>query len=65
MTDFIDEHPGGRILMASAIGKDATGMFHGGIYAHSRAARCLLAQMRVAVMRGGGEIEAQVEKATL
>ncbi|KAJ5644578.1 hypothetical protein N7507_010589 [Penicillium longicatenatum] len=65
VTKFIDDHPGGRNLMAGAIGKDATGMFHGGVYAHSRAARCLLAQMRVAVVRGGGEVEARVERETL
>jgi len=30
--NFVDDHPGGRALINSGIGKDATTMFHGGIY---------------------------------
>ncbi|KEY73475.1 hypothetical protein S7711_07499 [Stachybotrys chartarum IBT 7711] len=57
ITDFTDKHPGGRALICSWIGKDATAVFHGGIYDHSNAAHNLLSGMRIAVLRGGGEVE--------
>ncbi|KAJ5611729.1 acyl-CoA desaturase [Penicillium herquei] len=57
VTQFIDEHPGGRQLLASGIGKDATEMFYGGVYNHSRAAHIRLEELRVAVIRGGCEVE--------
>lgn len=57
MTDFINEHPGGKSLITSAIGQDATAMFNGGVYDHSNAARNLLAKYRVGIIRGGGEVE--------
>ena len=34
----MDEHPGGRHLLAKNIGKDATTAFFGGVYDHSNAA---------------------------
>ncbi|KAL1919504.1 uncharacterized protein VTP21DRAFT_2197 [Calcarisporiella thermophila] len=55
---FIDEHPGGRSLILSGIGKDMTTAFNGGTYDHSNAARNLLSHMRVAVLEGGMEVEA-------
>jgi stearoyl-CoA desaturase (delta-9 desaturase) len=57
VTDFINEHPGGRTLITSAIGKDATAIFNGGVYNHSNAAHNLLSTMRVGVLRGGCEVE--------
>lgn len=57
VTDFIDEHPGGRSMISSGIGKDATAIFNGGVYYHSNAARNLLAKYRVGIIRGGGEVE--------
>jgi len=57
VTDFVDQHPGGKTLISSAIGKDGTAVFNGGVYAHSNAAHNLLATMRVAVIRGGCEVE--------
>lgn len=57
VTDFIDEHPGGRSMITSGIGKDATAIFNGGVYNHSNAARNLLAKYRVGIIRGGGEVE--------
>lgn len=54
---FVEEHPGGRSLIKSAIGKDATGIFNGGVYEHSNAAHNLLSTMRVGVLRGGQEVE--------
>ncbi|KAJ5939278.1 Acyl-CoA desaturase [Penicillium verhagenii] len=45
---FVSEHPGGTALITGAIGKDATEMFEGGVYAHSGAASNLLDNMRVA-----------------
>lgn len=35
---FLDEHPGGRHLLAKQIGKDASTAFFGGVYEHSNAA---------------------------
>jgi stearoyl-CoA desaturase (delta-9 desaturase) len=53
---FTHEHPGGRALLLSAIGKDASAMFNGGIYAHSLTACNILATLRVAIIHGGGEM---------
>ncbi|KAH8666261.1 hypothetical protein BGZ61DRAFT_365874 [Ilyonectria robusta] len=55
--DFIKDHPGGRALINSAIGKDATAIFNGGVYNHSNAAHNLLSTMRVGILRGGCEVE--------
>ncbi|CAI7677388.1 unnamed protein product [Penicillium pancosmium] len=57
VTGFIKDHPGGRALISSGIGKDATSLFNGGVYNHSNAAHNLLSSMRVGVIRGGGEVE--------
>lgn len=57
ITDFVAEHPGGKALIKSAIGKDATAWFNGGVYEHSNAAHNLLSTMRVGVLRGGQEVE--------
>jgi stearoyl-CoA desaturase (delta-9 desaturase) len=54
---FIREHPGGKALILSAVGKDATAIFNGGVYQHSNAAHNLLSTMRVGVVHGGGEVE--------
>ncbi|KAK0751036.1 hypothetical protein B0T18DRAFT_320288 [Schizothecium vesticola] len=54
---FIADHPGGKALINSAIGKDATAIFNGGVYNHSNAAHNLLSTMRVGVLRGGCEVE--------
>ncbi|GKZ32220.1 stearoyl-CoA 9-desaturase [Aspergillus brasiliensis] len=55
--DFVKEHPGGRAMIRAGVGKDATAMFNGGVYYHSNAAHNLLSMMRVAVIRGGCEVE--------
>jgi len=55
--DFIKDHPGGKAMINSGIGKDATAMFNGGVYNHSNAAHNLLSAMRVGVIRGGCEVE--------
>lgn len=57
VADFIKDHPGGKALISSAIGKDATATFNGGVYTHSNAAHNLLSTMRVGVLRGGCEVE--------
>jgi stearoyl-CoA desaturase (delta-9 desaturase) len=57
VTNFINEHPGGKVLISSGIGKDVTALFNGGVYNHSNAAHNLLSSMRVGVVRGGGEVE--------
>jgi len=58
VSSFIDEHPGGRHLLAKHVGKDATAPFFGGVYDHSNAAHNLLAMMRVGILHGGLEVEA-------
>lgn len=57
VTDFINDHPGGKAMINSEIGKDATAMSNGGICYHSNAAHNLLSTMRVGVIRGGSEVE--------
>jgi len=57
ITAFISEHPGGKAMIRSGLGKDATAMFNGGVYNHSNAAHNLLSTMRVGVIRGGMEVE--------
>lgn len=57
VSGFVDDHPGGRAMITSVVGKDATALFNGGVYGHSNAARNLLSSMRVGVLRGGGEVE--------
>ncbi|ODQ68252.1 hypothetical protein NADFUDRAFT_48902 [Nadsonia fulvescens var. elongata DSM 6958] len=57
VTDFLETHPGGLALIKSAIGKDATAVFNGGVYKHSNAGHNLLSTYRVAVLRGGCEVE--------
>ena len=57
VADFIVDHPGGKALIASAVGKDATALFNGGVYEHSNAAHNLLSTMRVGILRGGQEVE--------
>jgi stearoyl-CoA desaturase (delta-9 desaturase) len=47
VTDFIEEHPGGRAILATYVGKDATRQFNGEVYDHSNGAHNLLSQMRV------------------
>ncbi|KAL6928535.1 hypothetical protein ACO0SA_003278 [Hanseniaspora valbyensis] len=50
VTSFINGHPGGEQLIVSAIGKDATEAFNGGVYYHSNASRNLMANMRIGVL---------------
>lgn len=57
VSTFIKDHPGGKALISSAIGKDSTAIFNGGVYMHSNAAHNLLSGFRVAVVRGGCEVE--------
>ncbi|KAI1324702.1 fatty acid desaturase-domain-containing protein [Xylariaceae sp. FL0255] len=58
ISSFADQHPGGQRLLLAYVGRDATASFNGGVYAHSKAARNLLENMRYGVIRGGGEVEA-------
>ncbi|KAK3082176.1 stearoyl-CoA 9-desaturase [Coniosporium uncinatum] len=57
VSGFINEHPGGKAMIKSGIGKDATAPFNGAIYQHSNAAHNLLSTMRVGIIRGGCEVE--------
>lgn len=53
----MDEHPGGRGLVKSRVGRDATTAFYGGVYDHSNAAGNTLAMLRVGCIEGGYEVE--------
>ncbi|KAJ8508620.1 hypothetical protein ONZ45_g9109 [Pleurotus djamor] len=53
VSDFLEEHPGGRHLLVKMIGKDATTAFFGGVYDHSNAAHNLLSMKRVGILHGG------------
>ncbi|KAI9691283.1 MAG: stearoyl-CoA 9-desaturase [Bogoriella megaspora] len=57
VSEFIKHHPGGKAIISSMLGKDATAAFNGGVYMHSNAAHNLLSTMRVGVIRGGMEVE--------
>ncbi|CAF2156333.1 unnamed protein product [Rotaria magnacalcarata] len=57
VSKFINSHPGGRALLKSQVGTDATVSFHGGVHDHSNAAHNTLAMMRVAICKYGGEVE--------
>ena len=57
VSKWIDRHPGGRQMIKANIGRDATANFNGGVYNHSRMARNLLDDMRVAIVRGGMAVE--------
>ncbi|KAJ3196043.1 hypothetical protein HK101_010283 [Irineochytrium annulatum] len=46
VTDFMDDHPGGRGFLRAGIGRDVTKSFNGGIYNHANAARNLMSGMR-------------------
>ncbi|CAG8548111.1 4728_t:CDS:2 [Cetraspora pellucida] len=62
VSEFIDEHPGGKSLIAASIGKDMTTSFNGGVYDHSNAARNLMTSLRVGIIAGGGEVESRKTK---
>ncbi|KNG47697.1 acyl-CoA desaturase [Stemphylium lycopersici] len=57
VSPFIADHPGGKTLIKSVVGKDGTALFNGGVYEHSNAAHNLLSTMRVGILRGGQEVE--------
>eukprot|EP00172_Hildenbrandia_rubra_P000461 Plantae.Rhodophyta-Hildenbrandia_rubra.ctg1224.p1 GENE.Plantae.Rhodophyta-Hildenbrandia_rubra.ctg1224~~Plantae.Rhodophyta-Hildenbrandia_rubra.ctg1224.p1 ORF type:complete len:486 (+),score=63.40 Plantae.Rhodophyta-Hildenbrandia_rubra.ctg1224:190-1458(+) len=48
---FLDMHPGGRKILEFWNGRDATRAFNGEVYKHSKAARNLLANFRVAFLK--------------
>ncbi|CAO1613552.1 unnamed protein product [Jaminaea pallidilutea] len=71
VSSFLDEHPGGRHLLAARLGQDCTSAFNGGVYDHSNAAHNLLSMMRVGVLDGGYQlaelekVEGEVEKSEI
>lgn len=62
VTNFMNEHPGGKAMMTTSFGKDMTVAFNGGVYNHSNAARNLMASMRLAVVSGGMEVMSRKTK---
>jgi stearoyl-CoA desaturase (delta-9 desaturase) len=63
VSEFAETHPGGKKIIATYFGKDATEAFNGGVYNHSLAARHLLDTLRVArVLNSGGGEEVKKEK---
>lgn len=54
VAEFVQEHPGGKAVIGSAIGKDATGMFS----SHSKAALNLVSTMREV----GGDLRRRAEE---
>ncbi|KAI8073844.1 delta-9 desaturase [Gongronella butleri] len=54
--DFMHVHPGGVKYLSTAIGKDVTTSFNGGIYNHSNGARNLLTSMRCGVLKNGMQV---------
>ncbi|PVU92947.1 hypothetical protein BB559_003507 [Furculomyces boomerangus] len=51
VNSFINDHPGGKPLIQSGIGKDMSEAFTGGVYKHHRAAHNLLSQLRVGTIK--------------
>lgn len=54
--NFMHEHPGGTKYLSTAVGKDMTTSFNGGVYNHSNGARNLLTSLRVGVLRNGMQV---------
>ncbi|CAO3673882.1 unnamed protein product [Rhizopus stolonifer] len=61
--NFMKEHPGGAKYLSTAIGKDMTTSFNGGIYNHSNGARNLLTQFRVGVLLNGMQVMSEADAA--
>lgn len=53
VTSFVESHPGGKSLLITRKGHDATAAFNGGIYSHSNAANNLLLKYRMAALQPG------------
>jgi len=53
------DHPGGQALLRYKLGKDATASFNGAVYDHSNGAHNALSMLRVGVILGGVEVEAE------
>lgn len=55
ITDFIYDHPGGRMVLQDAIGQDVTNTFYNGHHPHSPYAKTILEAMRIALIQGRGQ----------
>eukprot|EP01138_Halocafeteria_seosinensis_P010348 gb/GECG01010566.1/.p1 GENE.gb/GECG01010566.1/~~gb/GECG01010566.1/.p1 ORF type:complete len:355 (+),score=35.95 gb/GECG01010566.1/:1-1065(+) len=51
--EFMDEHPGGKNMIKTNLGKDITEKFVGGVYKHSNAAHNLIHTLRIGVVTDG------------
>ncbi|KAJ3346625.1 hypothetical protein HDU83_002829 [Entophlyctis luteolus] len=52
VTNFVDDHPGGKGFLKASIGRDVTVSFNGGVYDHANAARNLMCHFRYARLDG-------------
>ncbi|KAI8090662.1 delta-9 desaturase [Thamnidium elegans] len=59
--NFMHEHPGGTKYLSTAVGKDMTTSFNGGVYNHSNGARNLLTSLRVGVLRNGMQVMTEAD----
>lgn len=48
LDDFVSRHPGGSRILEFWNGRDASSAFNGSVYKHSKGARNLLANFRIA-----------------
>jgi len=53
--EFLNQHPGGNNILKFWNGRDATQAFNGLVYKHSKAARNLLAHLRIARLKESNE----------
>ncbi|KAJ3290063.1 hypothetical protein HDU79_003566 [Rhizoclosmatium sp. JEL0117] len=52
VSDFMEDHPGGKGFLKVSVGRDVTASFNGGVYNHANAARNLMTSMRYAILVG-------------
>ncbi|KAJ3247786.1 hypothetical protein HDU78_003279 [Chytriomyces hyalinus] len=52
VSQFMEDHPGGKGFLRASVGRDVTVSFNGGVYDHANAARNLMQSMRYARLDG-------------
>ncbi|KAI9346976.1 hypothetical protein BDR26DRAFT_817656 [Obelidium mucronatum] len=56
VSNFMEDHPGGKGFLRVSIGRDVTASFNGGVYDHANAARNLMSSMRYATLIGDAPV---------